>query len=193
MSSLAIIDPLTGWSLVKRERIPIEGFDCGDNDLNEWFKVDVEISTRELMTQTFEVVDPSGQIPESPIALVSLCNDALLLRDIEENMEVPEGKRFPTWPAVKIARLGVSVELQRNGIGTQTIDLVKQLFVHENRTGCRILTVDAYSKREVTFFYEANDFEYLSNRDLGKETRTMWFDLKRVTDPGWRIRSEANG
>lgn len=180
---LGITDPRTGWSLAKCERIPLVDFDCGDADLNEWFRVDVLRSSNELMTQTFEVIDPQGILPQTPIALVSVCNDALLLRDVEDNMPVPEGKRFPTWPAVKIARLGVANEWQRRGIGTQAIDLVKQLFVSENRTGCRILTVDAYARQGVALFYRASDFEFLSSRDIGQPTRSMWFDLKRMLNP----------
>lgn len=179
-----IVDPQSGLSLVKCSRLPVCGFDCGEERLNEWFARDSLISAQELMTQTFELVVPGIDEGGPPIALVAVCNDAILLRDLEEHFDVEEGKRFPTWPAVKIARLAVDKKYQRHGLGTQTINLIKQLFVCANRTGCRLLTLDAFNDGGVIQFYWKNDFGILHDRDTGAETRSMWFDLKRMIRNG---------
>lgn len=164
-------------SLRKCPCLPIATFDCGDADLNEWFRKDIVASTQALLTQTCALIDP-----EDPLALVSACNDAVSLRDLEGNFDVPEGKRLKSWPAVKIARLGVSLAWQGSDLGTHVINLLKRLFITDNRTGCRIMTVDAYNLPRVIKFYTKNNFLFLVDRDQGDPTRTMWFDLAKVTE-----------
>ena len=79
---------------------------------------------------------------------------------------------------MKIGRLGASVNFQRKGVGNLIIDYLKQLFVDNNRTGCKFITVDAY--RQSLSFYEKNDFEYLTIKDRQDDTRLMYFDLIKV-------------
>lgn len=175
---LSVRDPQTGFALQKLSKIPVESFDCGDRDLNEWFGKDVEISTSELLTQTYELIHEEFLTQGSPIALVSVCNDALSLKVLEDNMEVPREKRLKSWPAVKLARLAVAKDLQRTNLGTTVINLVKRMFVTDNRTGCRFLTVDAYNRPEVIRFYFRNGFELMVDNDQHESSRAMWFDLK---------------
>ena len=59
------------------------------------------------------------------------------------------------------------------------MNLAKQFFTTENRTGCRLITVDAYNRPDVVTFYEKNGFRFLTSDDADKETRIMYFDLKR--------------
>lgn len=181
VSRLAVLDPLTGLSLVHRNELPITGFDCGDADLNEWFARDVGVSTSALLVKNFELRLPGDDGNGSPVGLISLANDSVRLRELEEFQEVPEGKRFESWPAVKIARLGVAVELQRKGFGREIIRLITQLFTTDNRTGCRFVTLEAYNKPAVTLFYEATGFEFMTCSDIGKATRHMCLDLLRVS------------
>ena len=79
---------------------------------------------------------------------------------------------------MKIGRLGVSKEFKGNGVGRFILDYLKILFVTNNRTGCRCLTVDAYDQSLV--FYEKNDFNYLTYKDKGKDTRLMYYDLNNI-------------
>jgi GNAT superfamily N-acetyltransferase len=179
INRLAVVDKHTGLSLVPRIDIPLVGFDCGNADLNEWFSKDVVESTESLLVKNFELKlpgDPGG----TPVVLVSLCNDAIRLRDLEEFLDVPVGKRFKSWPAVKISRLGVAKEHKRKGFGTEAIRLIKLLFTSRNRTGCRFITVEAYNTPEAKFFYESNGFDYMTGNDCNDETRHMWFDLITV-------------
>ncbi|WP_009964915.1 GNAT family N-acetyltransferase [Verrucomicrobium spinosum] len=174
----AVRDPATGFALQKCSHLPFCSFDCGDADLNEWFRQDVVASTARLMTQTYALFHEGDT---ETLALVSVCNDAVRLEDLRDNISIPEGKRHD-WPAVKIARLGVLRELQRNNLGSHAINLLKRMFITENRTGCRIMTVDAYNKRDVIKFYSRNGFELLVDRDQGNPTRAMWFDLFKVVE-----------
>ena len=92
--------------------------------------------------------------------------------------KMPDGKKFNSYPAVKLGRLGVGSAFQNQGIGTIILDCIKALFVSNNRTGCMYVTVDAY--RKSLKFYENNDFQYLCKNDDGGNTRLMYYDLREL-------------
>jgi len=71
-------------------------------------------------------------------------------------------------------------EFRGHGVGTNLLNMVKRLFVTENRTGCRFITVDAYNDPEVLTFYQKNDFDFFYDKDSRNLTRAMWYDLKRL-------------
>jgi ribosomal protein S18 acetylase RimI-like enzyme len=81
-------------------------------------------------------------------------------------------------PAVKIGRLGVHTKYQKSGIGTQLLDTIKFLFIDNNKTGCRYITVDAYNNEKTIPFYRKNGFNFLTESDSGDTTRLMYFDLR---------------
>ena len=85
---------------------------------------------------------------------------------------------MPSYPAVKLGRLGVSNEYKGQGVGRIIIDFLKIHFVTNNKTGCRFITVDAYDKS--LQFYEKQGFSYLTDSDIGKDTRQMYYDLAKL-------------
>jgi GNAT superfamily N-acetyltransferase len=172
-----ILEPFVDFSLA-------DDFDCGDADLNDFFRTDLIHHENQLLTKTYSFTPVEARITNgfAPVALISFCNDAIRLKNIEDKIELPEGKRYPSLPAVKIARLGVDKAYQGQDIGTSLINIVKRLFLSENRTGCRILTVDAYNDGRVTRFYEKSYFSFVTEKDLKKQTRAMFYDLKRTLD-----------
>ena len=125
-----------------------------------------------------------------PVAFISLCNDSITMEYEERKGEkktffktaiqkkLPQKKRFrKSYPAVKIARLGVELTVQSAGIGSHLLNMVKELFLIENRTGCRFVTVDAYNNDRTINFYLKNGFQFLWNKDKKHQTRILWFDL----------------
>jgi ribosomal protein S18 acetylase RimI-like enzyme len=93
---------------------------------------------------------------------------------------MPHEKRgYPSYPAVKIGRLGVLKKYQCQDIGTSLVNMTKDMFLTNNRTGCRFLTVDATNKEPVIKFYKKNGFDFLWEEDRDKATRIMFFDLMR--------------
>jgi GNAT superfamily N-acetyltransferase len=168
-----------GWCLTQCRDLPVKDFDCGDPDLNEFFLEDAISARAEMTCETFSLHNDNA--PEVVVGLVSVCNDVVSvkkLRMFPQFSKTPEAKlNYKEWPAVKIARLAVRKELQSKDIGTHLLNLLKRLFVFENRTGCRIMTVDAYNKPRVLRFYEKNGFQFLTANDREKHTRSMWFDL----------------
>lgn len=72
-------------------------------------------------------------------------------------------KRLKSYPAIKICRLGIDKSVQGKQIGTFLLDFVGTLFMTDNKSGCRFLTVDAYA--QAIPFYLKNDFAFLSSDD----------------------------
>ncbi len=117
------------------------------------------------------------------IAFFSLFNDKISILDAESKSQwrkqfrdnMPQGKRFSSYPAMKIGRLGVSVDFKGQSWGTIILDYLKELFISNNRTGCRYITADAY--KESLGFYVRNGFTFLTSQDVDSDTRLMYFDL----------------
>ncbi len=169
------------WILKKVENPTLCGsFDCGDDDLNEYFHVDAMLHKKELLTQTYCL--GVRAMPNLVVALLDFCNDAVLLKKYSDaiDINIDERKRYPSLPAVKLTRFGVAKDFQRLSIGTHVLNMVKKFFTIDNRTGCRFITVDAYNNPGVINFYEKNGFKRLTDKDKDKNTRSLFFDLKRL-------------
>jgi GNAT superfamily N-acetyltransferase len=168
-----------GWCLVQFLELPVVGFDCGDDDLNEYFLEDAVAARAQMTCETFALRHDDA--PNTVLGLVSVCNDVVAvnkLRFFPQFTSTPEAKlNYKEWPAVKIARLAIRKEIQGKDIGSHLMNLLKTLFVFENRTGCRVMTVDAYNKERVLKFYQKNGFQFLTEKDRERHTRSMWFDL----------------
>jgi GNAT superfamily N-acetyltransferase len=159
----------------------LKPFDCNDADLNGFLLNDARPHIPELLSVTYLIEDEANTI-----SFFSLLNDKITLKDVLDNKEwnkirkvIPFRKKFKSYPAMKIGRLGVSNDFKGHGYGKAILDYLKILFITKNRTGCRFITVDAYA--ESLGFYEKNGFDYLTSTDLGKDTRLMFFDLKTIT------------
>lgn len=156
-------------------------FDCGDEEINDFFRNDALPHRNELLAESY-VFEYDG----SPVALVSLQNDSIRFDDktrlrFGKSIGLPFRKRYHSLPAVKLGRLGVHKDFTGYNIGVRLIECCKELFVTENRTGCRFIIVDSYVSR--VGFYERNDFVLLPGETTrGKcpdDTVIMYFDLKR--------------
>lgn len=167
-----------GWCLAQFHDLPVAGFDCDDDDLNEYFLEDAIEARAQMTCETFALHHDDA--PNVVLGLVSVCNDVVAvkkLRVFPQFSSTPEGKlNYREWPAVKIARLAIKKEVQGKDIGTHLVNLLKTLFVFENRTGCRVMTVDAYNNERVIRFYQKNAFQFLTDKDKDRDTRSMWFD-----------------
>ncbi|MBF0258630.1 MAG: GNAT family N-acetyltransferase [Desulfamplus sp.] len=171
----------------------ILSFDCGDKDLNEFFHIDAYAHHEQLLAKTYYFQPKEATEIEIfyPVALVSLLNDRIEITKEERKGDkkgfgkalkkcIPHPKRnYTSFPAVKIGRLGVSIQFQGQEIGTSLLNMIKTLFLTKNRTGCRYLTVDAYSQ-SLQFYYK-NEFEPLWDKDQNDDQRILYYDLKRFS------------
>ncbi len=167
--------------LRKDERI--KSFNCGDADLNDFILNEAVSYRNSLLAVTYVFENTETK---EVIGYFSLANDTVSLSDFIDKSEFNHfrkqrfvnKKRIKSYPAVKICRLGVGESFHGKGVGTILIDFIKSYFVTENKTGCRFITVDAYSN--AIRFYQNNDFQYLRRDEEDKITRLLYYDLNDI-------------
>lgn len=169
-------------------------FNCGKDDLNEFFAKDCDNYSNELMGKTYCFT--LDKEPDKIVCLFTISNDSikagLLPHPIKNkiNRPIPNPKRMRSYPAVLIGRLGVNKEFQRKGIGKELMDFIKSWFIDAgNKTGCRFLVVDSYNEVIAIDYYVKNEFQFLFENEederiytgittqLPLHTRLMYFDL----------------
>jgi predicted GNAT family N-acyltransferase len=151
-------------------------FDCGNKDLNEFLLNDSKGSMHLLQSVT-SIIETDNDL----IGFYSLLNDKISSEEFDSrsqwkkwfNLKRPLSKFG--YPSMKIGRFAVATKYQRQKIGEAMLDYLKILFVTNNRTGCKFITVDAYKKS--INFYEKNGFKCLTKADENDDTRVMYFDL----------------
>lgn len=177
---------ITDYTMVKLSNTNLtQPFDCGDTDLNDFLITQSLLFTKSLLATTYALISKETN---DIVAYFSILNDKISMSDFPSKRKywafVQElravGKGFRSYPAVKIGRFAINKKYQKLGIGLLIIDFLKNLFILDNRTGCKYLTVDAY--RSATPFYEKNGFKYLSESDKDAETRLMYFDLIQLME-----------
>ncbi len=160
----------------------IKAFDCGDKDLNDFILNRAPEFQKYLLSVSYACVDVDDA--SKVYAYCSLANDKVAVGDFKDKTEFnrfrkkqgfPNEKRLKSYPAVKLCRLGVDESAKGRQIGTTVLDYIKSMFVFENKTGCRFLTVDAYLR--AVPFYEKNGFRFMNAEDDDPHTRLMYFDL----------------
>ena len=169
-------------------------FSCGDKDLDDFFLYDAEKYERQLLGKSYCFRLKSDR--SFVVCMFTLSNSSIEARNLPNNRKrkltenIPHEKSLSSYPAALIGRLGVNKEFSGKGIGTELINIVKQvMLLPSNLTACRYLTVDAYNKEETLKFYNVNGFKTLFSSD-GQEkeyiglpqekelkTRLMYFDL----------------
>jgi len=174
-------------------------FDCGNDDLNDFFANDVLNYTSELLGKSycFTLDDDENQI----VAAFTISNDSIKTytlpnsRKKKINTDIPRQKQMKSYPAVLIGRLGVNkdfrkIEGEEKSIGDQLMDFIKFWFIDKNnKTGCRFIVVDSYNADVPLNYYKRNGFiELFSSEEQEKEytnlpedkdlaTRLLYFDL----------------
>ncbi len=163
----------------------IKPFDCGDTDLNDFLLNNSIDQYKQLLNVTYFIEDNTSN---KTIAFFSLLNDKIGLSESKSKnfwnkqigKNIPHVKRRSSYPAMKIGRLGIDKDYQSKGWGTKILDYLKILFITNNRTGCRFITVDAYSQS--LNFYQKNGFDFLTDKDKDSDTRLMYFDLSLIIE-----------
>ena len=172
-------------------------FDCGNADLNDFFRNDAIKFQNELLGKTYHFF--LNDDPTVIVCAFTIANDSIKTFNIPPSRKnkisrpIPNAKRRKNYPAVLIGRLGVNVAFKNRHIGTEAISFIKSWFVEpNNKTGCRFVLVDAYNDEIPLKFYKKNGFaEIFSSEDeersfleiSGTEklnTRLLYFDLIEI-------------
>lgn len=164
---------------------PVKSFNCGDADLNDFILNEATLYQKAMLAVSYVLWEKETK---QTVAFFILANDKVSLSDFDNKTEFNRfrkkkfvnEKRLRSYPAVKICRLGVDESLKGMSIGSILLKFIKTFFVKDNKTGCRFITVDAYSN--AISFYERNEFIPLNDDDKDERTRLLYFDLYDVRD-----------
>ena len=160
----------------------VKTFDCGDADLNDFILNRATLFDKYMLAVSYACVNINDT--SRPLAYFSLANDKIATSDFPNMTEFnrfrrkqgfPNEKRLKSYPAVKLCRLAVDICAKNQKLGTQVLNIIKSMFVINNKTGCRFITVDAYLA--AVPFYEKNGFRMMNHEDDDPHTRLMYFDL----------------
>lgn len=160
--------------------IPIKQFHSADKDLNEFLRDKSNFYQEELLAVTHIIENA-----DKTIAYFSIFNDSLSveranfaskskLKKFLSNLISHPKRHLQSFPSIKIGRLAVCKD--EKGFGKMIVNWVIDYALKVNNTcACKFITVDAYSNS--LGFYEKMGFSYISEHDIGKDTRQMYLDL----------------
>ena len=159
-------------------------FDCGDKDLNDFVSNESWLYQKARLSTTYILESSTGEID----GYFSLAHDRISMSDFENKTDFnrfrkkrfPNSKRMKSYPAIKICRLGISIKLKGQRLGSGLLNLIKTMYLNDTKAGCRFITVDAY--RDAIPFYEKNGFIPLNTDDEDDVTRVLYFDLMDLED-----------
>lgn len=160
--------------------IDLNGFDCGDEDLNDFLVEDAQDFLNNRIATSYTLMDGN-----TIVAYFCLLNDKISRQDVTNSQwkkikgGFPDRKQFSSYPAIKIGRFAVSIEYKGRNIGTDLMNLLKvMLNENPNYSAFRYLTVDAYLS--AVDFYKKNNFKFLSEKIVNDHTRLMFFDMMEI-------------
>jgi predicted GNAT family N-acyltransferase len=130
------------------------------------------------LAKTYVYVDENTPAPRKVLGYVSIVVGEINNADAI----VPELPEYGfSYPAVKIARLAVELDLQRSGLGGNLVDYslaVVKRHIAPN-VGCRFVVVDA--NRPAVDFYRKHGFVLVDTEENRKrEHPLMFYDLLKV-------------
>ncbi|MBO5181460.1 MAG: GNAT family N-acetyltransferase [Paraprevotella sp.] len=180
------------FKLTKAE--DIEGFSCGDRDLDNFFANDCFAFEKALLGKTYGY--RLDEDPHTVVCAFTLANAGIRVSDLPNarrkkiETNIPHVKALKDYPAVLVARLGVSEDFRSKHIGSDALEYIKGWFIDPyNKTGCRYVLVDAYNHATTLAFYASNGFTTVFSTELQEKeyrhidegaplnTRLMYFDL----------------
>ena len=127
------------------------------------------------------VLEDEGRI----VAYFCLLNDKISRVEITNSRwkkikdSFPDGKRFRSYPSIKIGRFAVSVDYRGQNVGSWLMDKLKErLNDGVSQSAFRFITVDAYLS--AIPFYKKNGFVELTQKEEDDHTRLMYFDMMEM-------------
>jgi GNAT superfamily N-acetyltransferase len=147
--------------VVLSEEQKITDFDCGDDDLNDFFDNEAILYSRQMLAETIFFRHKSNG---KTVCAFSYSASSIKTADLPGNRSkkvkelVPREKSLKAYPGMLIGRLGVATEFNGQGIGSQLMKYIKTFCLVKYPRNVRYLLVDAYNKPEVINFYKKNSF-----------------------------------
>ena len=115
------------------------GFTCGDHDLDEFFTNDCFAYSKELLGKTYCFkMDENSQ---TVVCAFTLANAGVRVSDLPNarkkkiEANIPHVKSLKDYPAVLVARLGVSKDFRSLHIGSDVLSYIKLWFLEPSLQG----------------------------------------------------------
>ena len=174
------------------EENSISDFDCGNDDLNDFFNHDALEYARQMLSRTYFFRHKDS---EKVVCAFSFSASSIKTADLPGSRRkrvkeyIPREKSLKSYPGILIGRLGVATEFGGQGIGSQLIRFIRDICLVRFPDFVRFLLVDAYNEPAVIRFYQKNDFtsvfsteeqEKESYRQIPSEslqTRFLFYDM----------------
>jgi len=176
------------------EKQQIAGFDCGNEDLNDFFNNKSFLFKEQMLAMTCFFRHKGNR---KIVGAFSLSPNALKAKDLPNNRQrkvrelVPREKTLQSYPAFLVGRLGVTQEFNKQGVGTQLVRFIKIFCLNNYPDFCRFLVIDAYNSPSVLGFYLKSGFltvfsteeqerlAYKIKPDEELQTRYLFYDMIR--------------
>jgi GNAT superfamily N-acetyltransferase len=175
----------------------ISDFDCGDDDLNEFFNHEALLYSRQMLAET---VFFRHKISGKTVCAFSYSASCIKTADLPGNRSktvrkfVPWEKSLRAYLGMLIGRLAVAGEFSGQGAGSQLMKSIKSYCYEYFSSFVRYLLVDAFNKPSVIRFYQKNDFltvysseeqekqSYRQSPEGSLRTRYMFYDMIQWRD-----------
>ena len=147
---------------------PRNEFDCGDVDLDRYFKTQVTQDIRRHVAHCFVAVNSWGQVA----GYYTLAASSVLLADLPQAL-AKKLPRYPTVPVARMGRLAVTQSAQQIGLGSALLaDALTRVFQAD--VAAFAMVVDA-KHEEAALFYEKHGFKQFSSHPL-----SLWLPMNAV-------------
>ena len=178
--------------IILSEKNAISDFDCGNEDLNDFFNQDAIQYKRQMLSQTYFF---RHNICGTVVCAFSFSASSIKTVDLPGSRRkkvkefIPREKSLKSYPGILIGRLGVSTKFAGQGVGSQLMRVIKNFCLVQFPDFVRYLFVDAYNEPAIVGFYQKNDFiEVFSTQEQEKQsyrhppteplqTRYMFYDM----------------
>ncbi len=147
---------------------PRNEFDCGDVDLDRYFKTQVTQDIRRHVAHCFVAVNGLGQV----VGYYTLAASSVLLADLPQAL-AKKLPRYPTVPVARMGRLAVTQSSQQIGLGSALLaDALTRVFQAD--VAAYAMVVDA-KHQEAALFYEKHGFKQFSSQPM-----SLWLPINAV-------------
>ena len=147
---------------------PRNEFDCGDVDLDRYFKTQVTQDIRRHVAHCFVAVNSWGQVA----GYYTLAASSVLLADLPQVL-AKKLPRYPTVPVARMGRLAVTQYAQQIGLGSALLaDALTRVFQAD--VAAFAMVVDA-KHEEAALFYEKHGFKQFSSQPL-----SLWLPMNAL-------------
>ena len=182
---------------VLSEEYSISNFDCGNEDLNDFFNHDALKYKRQMLSETYFF---RHKISGATVCAFSFSASGIKTADLPGSRRkkvweyIPREKSLKSYPAMLIGRLGVATKFNGQGIGSQLIEFIRDICLIRFPNCVRFLLVDAHNEPAVIGFYQKNKFAPVFSTEQQEKdaygqppsdclrTRYMFYDMIQWRD-----------